>query len=261
MNRDGMTYSAAGMDSSRPADLWENARVTQLPALVLFDLDGTLVDPAGAITSGIAGALQAAGLPVPPEHTLGTLVGPPLGDSLRGAGVPEHRLGEVIALYRAGYREHGMAASRVFPGMAQVLERLLAAGMMLAVATQKPTGLARDLLRLKGLDTFFENIHGAEGDDPAPSAPGLGKVPILQAALEAADGFGPVVMVGDRLYDMAAAQHLGIPGIGVSWGFAADGELEAAGASAVVHSMPELEAAIGRLAVGQQEAGAPGPAA
>ncbi len=259
-----MTYSAAGMDSGRSADLWENARVTHLPALVLFDLDGTLVDPAGAITSGIAGALECAGLPVPSEDMLGTLVGPPLGDSLRGAGVPEDRLGEVIALYRAGYRAHGMAASRVYPGIAELLERLLAAGMTLAVATQKPTGLARELLRLKGLDTFFEGIHGADGDDPAPDDPGLGKVPILQAALEAADEFGPVMMVGDRLYDMAAARHLGIPGIGVSWGFAADGELEASGASAVVHSMPELEAVIGRLAVGQPEAasaGGPVPAA
>jgi phosphoglycolate phosphatase len=252
------------MGSGRSADLWENARVTQLPALVLFDLDGTLVDPAGAITSGIAGALEAAGLPVPPEDTLETLVGPPLGDSLRGAGVPEDRLGEVIALYRAGYRAHGMAASRVYPGMAELLERLRSGGMTLAVATQKPTGLARDLLRLKGLDTFFEGIHGAEGDDPAPSAPGLGKVPILQAALEALDGFGPAVMVGDRLYDMAAARHLGLPAIGVGWGFAPDGELEAAGASAVVHSILELEAAIGRLAVAQPEtvsAGGPGSAA
>ena len=259
-----MTYSAAGMDSGRSADLWENARVTQLPALVLFDLDGTLVDPAGAITSGIAGALEAAGLPVPPEEMLGTLVGPPLGDSLRGAGVPEDRLGEVIALYRAGYRAHGMAASRVYPGIAGLLERLLTAGMTLAVATQKPTGIARELLRLKGLDAFFGGIHGAEGDDPTPHDPELGKVPILQAALAAADEFGPAVMVGDRLYDMAAARHLGLPGIGVSWGFAAAGELEAAGASAVVHSMPELEAVIARLAVAQPEtasAGGLGPAA
>ncbi|MGW6173209.1 HAD hydrolase-like protein [Arthrobacter sp. NPDC055138] len=238
--------------------------MTQLPALVLFDLDGTLVDPAGAITNGIAGALEAAGLPVPPEDRLGTLVGPPLGDSLRAAGVPEERLGEVIALYRAGYRAQGMAASRVYPGIPELLGRLLAAGLTLAVATQKPTGLARELLRLKGLNTFFEGVHGAEGDDPAPDDPGLGKVPILQAALAAADDFGPVLMVGDRLYDMAAARHLGIPGIGVSWGFAADGELEAAGASAVVHSMQELEAVIKRLAVAQPEtasAGGPVPAA
>lgn len=254
------------MDSGGSADLWENARVTQLPALVLFDLDGTLVDPAGAITTGIAGALAAAGLPVPPQEGLESLVGPPLGESLRGAGVPEHRLGEVIALYRAGYRRSGMAASRVYPGITGLLERLLATGAILAVATQKPTGLARDLLRLQGLEQYFAGIYGAEGDDPAPAAEqGLGKVPILQAALDAfGDACGPVVMVGDRLYDAAAALRLGIPAIGVGWGFAAPGELEAAGAAVVVETAEELEAAIGRLTAAEPEgalAGGRGPAA
>jgi phosphoglycolate phosphatase len=237
------------MDSGPTAKIWENARVTQLPALVLFDLDGTLIDPAGAITSGIAGALSVAGLPVPSEEVLSSLVGPPLGDSLRAAGVPEQRINEVIALYRADYRAHGMAESRVYPGIADLLDRLQVAGMLLAVATQKPTAIARELLHLKGLDGFFQGIHGATADDPAPElAPGLGKVSILQEAVDAAAGtFGPVVMVGDRVYDIAAARHHGIPGIGVSWGFAADGELEAAGASVVVHSAAELEATIAGL--------------
>jgi phosphoglycolate phosphatase len=130
--------------------------VTSLPALVLFDLDGTLVDPAGAITGGISRALQLAGLPVPQQDVLDSMIGPPLGQSLREkAGVPESDIAEVIRLYRTEYRLSGMAASRVYPGMEALLQQLKTEGTILAVATQKPTPIADELLRVQGLTAYF----------------------------------------------------------------------------------------------------------
>jgi phosphoglycolate phosphatase len=217
--------------------------VTSLPALVLFDLDGTLVDPAGAITGGISRALQLAGLPVPRQDVLDSMVGPPLGLSLREkAGVPESDLAEVIRLYRTEYRLSGMAASHVYPGVEGLLQQLKTEGTILAVATQKPTPIADELLRVQGLTAYFDSIHGAGFDDPGSSAAAdAGKIPILAEALrQYAGAYGSVVMVGDRHYDIIAAVHHGIPAIGVGWGFAADGELEAAGAAAVVVNTQEL---------------------
>ncbi|NKX49039.1 HAD hydrolase-like protein [Arthrobacter deserti] len=230
--------------------MWKNALVTSFPALVLFDLDGTLVGPAGAITGGIGRALAAAGLPVPPPAVLDLMVGPPLGHSLRHlAAVPEDRVAEVIGLYRREYREHGMARSRVYPGIEQLLERLRTRGFRLAVATQKPAPVAAELLQVQGLAGYFDDLHGAELDDTeGTSAAGHGKIPILAEALAAGAAAAhapvltvPAAMVGDRHFDVAAAVHHGIPALGVAWGFAADGELEAAGAAAVVHTAQELE--------------------
>ena len=254
-------YAGSGMGVRKACPMWKNALVTSFPALVLFDLDGTLVDPAGAITGGISRALAAAGLPVPPPPALDSMVGPPLGSSLRMvAGVPDERVAEVIRLYRAEYREHGMAASRVYPGIEQLLQRLRGRGFRLAVATQKPMPIAAELLRVQGLAGYFDSLHGAELDDTvATAAAGHGKIPIVAEALAAAGTAGrqvPAVMVGDRHFDVEAAVHHGIPALGVAWGFAAEGELEAAGATAVVRTPQELEDHLMQLVLAGNAAGA-----
>ncbi|WP_427017714.1 HAD hydrolase-like protein [Pseudarthrobacter sp. P1] len=215
---------------------------------VLFDLDGTLVDPAGGITGGVSHALSVLGLPVPPADVLASMVGPKLSDSLAAlTEAQEHQIPELIAIYRQWYAEHGIAMSRVYPGMAELLAGLQSASVPLAVATQKPQTLARTVLAHHGLDGFFGTIAGSPDDEtlrPGDAGYRSGKAEIIAAALAGLGlerpGAAPAVMVGDRSHDVhgAAANQLGC--IGVAWGFAAPGELEAAGATAVVHSAPEL---------------------
>lgn len=236
--------------------MWETCPVNDSRLLVLFDLDGTLVDPAGSITGGIAGALAGAGLPVPPPRELERMVGPALSVSLRDiAHVPADRLDEVIAAYRAGYRSAGMAASRPYPGIPELLGRL-GRDALLAVATQKPQGLAQELLRVQGLDRFFASIHGSPDDERA-AAPD-GKASIVAAALAAhAGGYERAVMIGDRSHDVHGAAANGVPCIGVSWGFAAPGELKEAGAVALVSEAGLLPAAIeAHAAAPEAESGA-----
>ena len=218
--------------------------MTNSRLLVLFDLDGTLVDPAGSITGGIAAALAASGLPVPPATDLQAMVGPALKDSLTGiAGVPAEQLETVIASYRRSYRETGMAASRPYPGIADTVRRLRADGALVAVATQKPEPIARELLAVQGLDTLFDSIHGSPADERQAASDG--KVSIVRAALAEHNGrYSAAVMIGDRSHDVHGAAANGIPCIGVAWGFAQDGELDAAGAAAVVQSAAELPAAV-----------------
>jgi phosphoglycolate phosphatase len=81
---------------------------------VIFDLDGTLVDPAGGITDGIASALTELGLPVPGLDVLNAMIGPKLSDSLLNiAGVPAARLADAVWIYRRQYLESGIAQSRL----------------------------------------------------------------------------------------------------------------------------------------------------
>lgn len=221
---------------------------------VIFDLDGTLVDPAGGITDGIAAALSALDLPVPHQSDLDSMVGPRLSDALiRIAGVPAGQVDEVIGLYRAYYRTTGISRGSVYPGIRDLLESLRNAGTVMAVATQKPESLARVVLEHHGLDGFFTSIQGSSDDEsgvpgPVPS----GKADIIAAAMGDLGATG-ALMVGDRAQDVAGALANGIDCIGVAWGFAPDGELVRAGACTVVADTQELHAAIIPLATGRAE--------
>jgi phosphoglycolate phosphatase len=175
------------------------------------------------------------------------MVGPSLVQSLTSlGGVPASRVQDVMATYRAGYVATGMAQSRPYPGVARCIEALSDAGAVIAVATQKPEWLAEELLAAQGLRHLFASVHGSPRDETATVG---GKEPIIRAALDHhGRGAAGAVMIGDRRHDVEGAAANAIECIGVSWGFAASGELEAAGAVAVVHSADELlEVLRGRL--------------
>jgi phosphoglycolate phosphatase len=214
---------------------------------VIFDLDGTLVDPAGGITGGIAAALGEMGLPVPNQLVLDSMVGPKLSDSLEHiAGVPAGIVDEVIGRYRRYYRSVGIGQSRLYPGIRELLEFFAESRRPVAVATQKPQGLARIVLEHHGVADFFASICGASDDESMAANTAPGKVEIVGAALAKLHS-QPAVMVGDRHQDVAGAMANGLDCIGVSWGFAPDGELHEAGAVAVVDTTTELRKKIEEL--------------
>lgn len=214
---------------------------------VIFDLDGTLVDPAGGITDGIAAALREFGIPVPSQDLLDAMVGPKLSDSLLTiAGVPPAKLQLVIRSYRMRYLDTGISQSRLYPGILELLDAFAAAGRPVAVATQKPEHLAPLVLQHHKILDRFVSVQGSAVDETAAAAGPVGKTGIIAAAM--ADlRTQHAVMVGDRAQDAAGAIANGIDCIGVSWGFAPDGELEEAGAVAVVHDTPSLRTTIEEL--------------
>ncbi|MGJ3189927.1 HAD family hydrolase [Paenarthrobacter nitroguajacolicus] len=221
--------------------------MTQTTVPVIFDLDGTLVDPAGGITGGISAALQEMGLPVPEQAVLNSMVGPKLSDSLLHlANVPAELVDETIDRYRRHYRESGIAQSKLYPGISDLLEFFAESGRPVAVATQKPQSIAQLVLEHHNIADFFVSIRGAADDESVGANTTSGKVEIVGAAL--ADLHSqPAVMVGDRHQDVAGAMANGLDCIGVTWGFAPDGELEEAGAVAVVGTALELRNKIEEL--------------
>lgn len=234
---------------------------------VLFDLDGTLVDPAGGISSGIAHALRAMDLPVPTDEVLASMIGPKLSDALlyhTAAGA--HQLPDLISIYRRWYAERGIAMGRVYPGVRQLLGELRESGYALAVATQKPQGFALKVLAAHGLAESFDVICGSSDDEtllPGQAGYRSGKADIIAAALAGLDGHRAAdsaqpggshresraaVMVGDRAQDVNGAHANSLPCIGVAWGFALPGELEQAGAIAVVDHAQALKSRIAAAA-------------
>lgn len=213
---------------------------------MVFDLDGTLVDPAGSITGGIADSLRTHDIEVPSRKVLDAMVGPPLATALKSVpGLDEERIPSIVSHYRRGYWEKGMAESRLYPGIHDLLIWLGENGVRCAVATSKPQPMAERLLTIQGIAGFFEAIHGADLDETVPHA---GKGPIVAAALDSL-GMGHLsleqrrkqtMMVGDRIFDVDGAHANGLRCIGVRWGYAPENELEAAGADVVVATAGEL---------------------
>ena len=228
--------------------------MTHTTVPVIFDLDGTLVDPAGGITDGIAAALTELGLGIPGKARMDAMIGPKLSHSLTDiAGVPADQLEHAIRIYRAHYLATGIAQSRLYPGIRALLESFVQAGRPIAVATQKPEGIARTVLEHHGIADLFHTIRGSAADEAAGAA-GVpsGKAEIVAAALEdLATQHGldtqHAVMVGDRAQDVAGAAANGLDCIGVGWGFAPDGELDTAGAVEIVHSSAALNETLARL--------------
>ena len=197
--------------------------------LVLFDLDGTLVDSAPGIWASVRFAVAELGLPEPTSEQLRAMVGPPLQDGfalvfgLAGADVDRS-----VAAYRAHYTAGAMLDAPVYPGIPELLARLSAAGATLAVATSKPEPFGVRILTHVGLIAAFASVHGATFDGAVRH-----KDQVVAAALARHPGRRDPVLVGDRAQDVLGAAAHGLPCIGAGWGPAEDGELEAAGAAMV----------------------------
>jgi phosphoglycolate phosphatase len=218
--------------------------------LVLFDLDGTLVDSTPGIWASVRAAAQALALPEPTPAQLRAMVGPPLQDGFALAlSVPEADVPRAVAAYREHYLAGAVLDVTVYDGIPELLRDLRRDGATLAVATSKPEPFAVRVLEHTGLLPAFEGVHGATLDGSVRH-----KEQVVAAALAAHPGAVDPVLVGDRAQDVLGAAVHGVPCIGAGWGPAEDGELARAGAAVVVATPAEVPAALRRLEAGRLEA-------
>lgn len=206
---------------------------------LFFDLDGTLTDPAEGITNSVVHALKAMGAEVPSYETLCTFIGPPLNDSFHNiAGIPTEQLPEAIAKYREYFSTKGIFENKVYPGIADMLERLQKAGKKLVVATSKPEDFSVRIIEHFGLTRFFENVCGSCMDETRTK-----KGEVIEYALErnAIADKSRVLMIGDRKHDVIGAHENSLPCCGVLYGYGPRAELEEAGADIIAADLPELE--------------------
>lgn len=211
-------------------------------ALVVFDMDGTLVDSAGLIVEGFAAAYAAVGRPPAPREDVLAQVGLSLPQAI-AALMPEAdaaTLDAAVEGYRAHYlklrAERGPASVPLFAGARAEIERLAGEPEVLIGAA---TGMAR-----RGLDHVLD-VHGLtrhfvtrQTADTNPSKP---HPAMLETALsETGVARDRAVMVGDTTFDMEMAAAAGVIGIGVSWGHHAPAAMLKAGAHTVVDDFAAL---------------------
>ena len=207
-------------------------------AVVLFDFDGTVFDTVEGITKSIQYAIRKHGMDAELDE-LRCFAGPPLVDKFREVyGVTEEEAEQLVTDFRERYIPIGVYESRPFPGIRELLETLRASGRKVGLATSKPQVLAELLLEKADLKDCFDAIVGS-GSGINNDA----KWQIAARAMELCSGnTGNTVLVGDTKYDVEGAEKCGIPCIGARWGYAAEGEMETAGASVMVETPEELSA-------------------
>jgi phosphoglycolate phosphatase len=197
--------------------------------LVLFDLDGTLVDSSPGIHASVRFAASELGLAEPTTAQLRAMVGPPLQEGFAlGFGLSRTDVAHAVAAYRAHYSAGAMLDAPAYPGIPELLARLRADGATLAVATSKPEPFAVAILEHVGLLDRFASVHGATLDGAVRH-----KDQVVGAALARHPAGRAPVLVGDRAQDVLGAAAHGLPCVGAGWGPAEDGELAAAGAAAI----------------------------
>ena len=207
---------------------------------LLFDFDGTVFDTVEGITKSIQYALRKHGRDAEIEE-LRCFAGPPLVDKFMEVyEVSKEEAEQLVTDFRERYVPIGVYESSPFPGIRELLEAVRAAGKKTAIATSKPQALAELLLQRAGLRDLFDVVVGSGGGVNNDA-----KWQIVTRAMELC-GSKPedCVLVGDTKYDVEGAKKCGIPCIGVRWGYAAEGELEAAGTAAIVETPGEV---LGRM--------------
>ncbi len=209
--------------------------------VILFDLDGTLTDPAEGITNSIVHSLTYYGITVADKRELYDFIGPPLHKSyMRRFGMDEKTAFEAIEHYREYFGVKGLLENRVYDGIEGMLQQLHAAGKQLLVATSKPEVFALRILEHFGLAKYFTVIAGAPLHPPA----GYGKADVIRESLDRAGitDASAAIMVGDRKHDVLGAHAVGIRAIGVLYGYGNRAEHESCDADYIAGSVNELTA-------------------
>ncbi len=205
--------------------------------LCLFDLDGTLIDSERGILGCVRHALTAMHIPLPEPAALRGWIGPPLHTSFAPLlESDEARITAAIAHYHQRFQSIGWHEFSVYPGAADAIARLHAAGHQLAVVTSKPKTHAAPIVASLPFAAAFSRLYG-----PEPGGKHSEKATMIATALkDFAVPAAHAVMIGDRRFDIEGAVANGVRGIGVLWGFGTRAELQQAGASAIATAPAEL---------------------
>lgn len=185
--------------------------------LFVFDLDGTLVDSQRDLTEAVNATRVWMGLTRLPQENVARYVGngaPVLIQrALPDAGEEDWSRG--LQYFLEYYRDHMLDSTRLYPGVREALDQLHAAGIPLAVLTNKPIRFTLQMLEGLDLDLHFFRVYGGNSfPEKKPDPTGLNAL-----IAESRAGRERTVMVGDSAVDVQTARNAGVQACGVRWGF------------------------------------------
>ncbi len=221
--------------------------------IVVFDLDGTLVDTAPDLISALNYVLDREGLPPIPLHAARNMIGAGArkmierGLELEGRVMTVKEIDRLTTDFIGYYAEHIADASRPFEGLEDALDDLAASGCRLAVCTNKLEWLSKRLLDELGLSARFAAICGADTFGISKPDPAI----LKQTVARAGGDISATIMVGDAGPDIGVARRAGVPVIGVSFGYT-EVPIAELKPDRLIHHMRDLVAAVSELNSGRK---------
>ncbi len=189
--------------------------------IILFDLDGTLLDSTDAILRCFDDSFKEFGLVTPPDEDIKALIGHPLDYMYSHLGIEEDRVWNAVATYKKYYRKRSKSMTYWLP---HAKDAIIEASQFarLGVVTTKTGKYSRELLEHMGVMDYFETLIGREDvvnpkPHPEPILKALNNMKVKDNSL--------VWMIGDTCMDMISAKDAGISSIGVLCGYGDEAEL------------------------------------
>ncbi|MEM7644393.1 MAG: HAD-IA family hydrolase [Pseudomonadota bacterium] len=207
--------------------------------LVLFDVDGTLLDGGRVIVDTMEQAFLAAGETPPDPEAVKGIIGlslPEMVDKL-AAHLPRDLRNKILAGYRFRYFDaiERQDEAPVFPGAETAILRLRRHGIPLGITTGKSRRSLTHMLDTMGWHHHFRTLQCAEDNPSKPD-----RTMVWKAMFDADRRARHTILVGDSRYDMRMAANAGIRAIGVSWGYNPPEELLAEGAIGIARDFDHL---------------------
>jgi phosphoglycolate phosphatase len=205
---------------------------------ILFDLDGTLIDPHRGITESARYAMQKMARPLPPHTNLNWFIGPPIQQNFARLLHTEDQalIDTAVAHYRTRYSTTGLFEAIVYEGVPEMLAALQAQGFRLLLATSKPKEYAQEILVHFGLVRYFAAVYGSQLDGRLADKTDLIRHILASEQLNPAQ----TVMVGDREHDILGATANGVAAVAALYGYGRAPDLHAAGHHWPIYTPLEL---------------------
>ncbi|MCC6770676.1 MAG: HAD hydrolase-like protein [Gemmatimonadaceae bacterium] len=214
--------------------------------VVLFDLDGTLIDSLELLVGAMQHAFETWSGPRPTVEEWVATIGRPLLWQFGQYATTTEEVQHLVGTYRTFQNEHHDRLTRPFAGIPSLVERLSTEGHLLGVVTSKGDHLANRSITHVGLAPFFPVVVGADRTTKHKPDPD----PIRFALRELRAEPAQAVYVGDSPYDMMSANAAGVTSIGVTWGASALEPLRRGEPQHVVGTVEELDALLAKLRAG-----------
>ena len=186
--------------------------------LLIFDLDGTLIDSQRDLVNSVNAARGHLGLGPLEDKLIHSYVGngaPVLIRRALGPEAPQADVDKALEFFLRFYHEHMLDYTRLYPGVREALDQLFEAGHRLAVLTNKPWRISEAIVDGLGLKAHFQRVYG--GNSFAEKKPHPVGIDTLMAELNSARG--ATIMVGDSSVDIRTARNARVMACGVTYGF------------------------------------------
>ncbi|HEX4769337.1 MAG TPA: HAD-IA family hydrolase [Bryobacteraceae bacterium] len=186
--------------------------------LLIFDLDGTLIDSSKDLAIAMNATRSHMGLPEIDASLIYSFVGNGAAVLVRralGPDADEESVERALAFFLKFYGAHALEHTQLYPGMREAIETLNDQGHSLAVLTNKPGKISFDILEAVSLGEYFLRVYG--GDSLSAKKPNPLGIHLLQQ--ETGTEANQTLMIGDSSVDVQTASNAGVKACGVTWGF------------------------------------------